>query len=397
MGLDLRTMMVMVAILCLLLAGLLALVGLHAGHARGVRQWALANLCIGLGLGLAISQTVQVGSWLVIPGATLIALGMGLQYGGLRRFLGAPTDRRLPWVFALLVGAQTLWFTLIQPDAALRAILNSLAFALISLASARRLFVRASAPLRTAYWLTGASFALLALVFCARAIFISLSSESYGLYAHVPINPLSFFLGSITQLGLTFGFVLMLNYRLADELQTLASVDALTGAYNRRSLEAELAAKLAHCSRKGEVMAAMMIDVDHFKAVNDTYGHIAGDEVLRRLAAVVKKSIRANDYFARYGGEEFSVLLPSTSAREAWRLAERLRQTFGETVVSVAGQDIRTTISIGIADSSHAAQDTTPLLDLADRALYRAKQEGRNRTVVRTQESGIEAMVATAA
>jgi diguanylate cyclase (GGDEF)-like protein len=186
----------------------------------------------------------------------------------------------------------------------------------------------------------------------------------------------------LAQLCLTFGFVLMLNYRLANDLNDLAMHDALTGAFNRRSLETELVRMLARCSRTGDVIAVIMMDVDHFKTVNDRHGHAAGDEVLRRLSAVAQDSIRTEDFFARYGGEEFCIVLPSTTAEKARDLAERLRRNYAEMTVRYADQAIQSTVSIGIADSRQSGVSMDCLLNYADQALYRAKREGRNRSLI---------------
>lgn len=382
MNLDLRTMMVMIAVLAFLFSGLLALAGLHAGKIRGIRQWALASLCISAGLVSSIIQTLTPTSWVVVGGATLVAAGIGLQYAGIRAFKEESYDWRAPLALVGLVFAQTFWFTFVHPDISLRAIANSVAFALMCIVCANALLIRIKPPLRTAYWFTGMAFAAFALVFVARVVVIAVAPPgSYGLYSPMLINPVTFFAGSIIQLCLTFGFVLMLNYRLATELQELAAHDSLTGAFNRRSLEKEAERLLARCARTGDTLAVMMLDVDHFKTINDRFGHPVGDEVLLRLAKIAQDSIRTDDYFARYGGEEFCILLPSSKEEDGTGLAERLRQSYAELAMEFDGEILHSTISIGIADSSNTGPGFPALLAAADQALYRAKQEGRNRVV----------------
>ena len=261
----------------------------------------------------------------------------------------------------------------------MRAIANSVIFAWINLACARELLLHAQPPLRTAYRLTGGSFALFALFFLVRAVYVgAISADGYGLYAQLSINPLSFFIGSVIQLTLVFGFVLMINYQIAGDLQKLAAHDSLTGALNRRSLEEVFSRLCALYARSGGVLSVMMLDVDYFKRVNDQYGHLLGDEVLRQLAILVRQNIRQQDYFARYGGEEFCILLPGTSAPEAVLLAERLRQACGAAPVRAGTVDVDSTISIGVADSAQAGLDCARLIAAADHALYQAKQAGRN-------------------
>lgn len=381
MNLDLRTMVIIISALSLMLSGLLALAGLHAGYARGVKHWAAANLCISAGLSFAIMPlTPETAGWWLVSGATLLSAGTGLQFVGIQAFMEQKSDWRIPLLITTVMLSQTLWFAVIHPDIIGRTIANSLVFALVNAACARMLLIPANPPLRTAYWLTGASFAALALLFFIRAmVYVFSPPHVSGLYVQLPINKFTFFLGSIIQLSLSFGFVLMLNYRLAGELQHLAARDFLTGAFNRRSLEQEAVQLLARSSRKNDVLAAMMVDVDHFKSINDRYGHAAGDKMLRHLTGIAQGTIRSGDYFSRYGGEEFCILLPSIDSEQALAVAERLRKRYEETPMRYGEESIRSTISIGIADSRHTGYSLTELLSSADKALYRAKQMGRNR------------------
>lgn len=304
MNLDVRTMMVMISALNLLFAGLLTLAGLHAVNARGVQHWAIGSLYIGLGLGFSYTQQELVGSaWVLVFGATLMAAGIGLQFNGIQAFKKGVCNSSIPWLLAGLVFTQNLWFDVLHPDVHARVVANSLVFALANAVCARALLIRIEQPLRTAYWFTGGSFAVVAIMFLTRAVMVFLAPpHTYGLYSQTPINPATFFIGSMAQMCLAFGLVLMLNYRLASDLQKLASSDSLTGALNRRSLEQEAARLSARCTRTGDALAVMMIDVDHFKSINDRYGHPAGDEVLKRLTALANQAIRIDDYFARYGG-----------------------------------------------------------------------------------------------
>jgi len=388
--LDIRTMMVMVSVLTLLFSGLLALAGLHAGNIRGMRQWALASMCISLSMGLAYTQQTPPGNgWVVLCGATLVAIGMGLQLNGIKAFKEERSNWRLSSVLIGLVFVQSFWFSIIDPDVQVRAIVNSLAFAAMNAFCARALLVRIESPLRTAYWFTGAAFTVQAIMFLIRtAMVLSVPAGTYGIYAHLAINPVSFFIVSITQLCLTFGFVLMLNYRLATDLHKLASRDALTGALNRRSLETEAACIETRYLRTGDTLAVMLLDVDHFKSINDAYGHPVGDVVLQKLTAVIQDAVRTCDCFARYGGEEFCLLLPSTTEEQAQVMAERLRRAYAAMTIEVGGNILRSTISTGIADSTRAGLAFPGLVAAADQAMYRAKQDGRNRVVRYSELAG---------
>jgi diguanylate cyclase (GGDEF)-like protein len=165
--------------------------------------------------------------------------------------------------------------------------------------------------------------------------------------------------------------------------------DALTGWNNRRYLQVRMKEELARASRDGRNLVCLMLDIDHFKRVNDSYGHIAGDAVLRELAQRIEIEIRASDVAARYGGEEFVVLLPDTNTADAARLAERVRDAVGNTpFVLPGGEEVGVTVSIGIAEFEVARGETDlktlgeTLIAQADVALYKAKSAGRDRVVV---------------
>ncbi len=316
----------------------------------------------------------------IVSGATLLAIGIALQFTGIQSFKGARVHNRLAVAFVAVIALQTFWFEFIQPDIAIRSIANSMVLASGYAACAYALLIRVQQPLRTAYWFTGLLFALLAAVLLARAVMIWHSHlDSYGLYANIPLNPLTFLIVCMLQAGVTFGFLLMLNYQLVAEIQKVASRDTLTGAFNRRRLEEESTRLQSRCKRTGDTFAVMLIDIDQFKHINDNYGHPVGDEVLRNLAAIAQASIRTEDYFARYGGDEFCILLPSTSVEEAFGLAERLRLSYATRMRSVAGFTLDSTVSIGVADSSLCGMDFQDMIAAADAALYEAKQAGRNR------------------
>ena len=154
-----------------------------------------------------------------------------------------------------------------------------------------------------------------------------------------------------------------------------STIDPLTGLINRRTLDDVLQKWTA----KEKEFAAIMLDIDHFKNVNDTYGHAIGDEVLKYLAKNMKKATREQDICCRFGGEEFIILLPETTAQDAYAIAERLRQTLEKTN-SPCGRPI--TFSAGVASFPKIAANSTDLLELVDNALYEAKRTGRNRVII---------------
>ncbi|GGE36685.1 hypothetical protein GCM10007421_08190 [Halopseudomonas oceani] len=165
------------------------------------------------------------------------------------------------------------------------------------------------------------------------------------------------------------------------QLTAQASTDPLTGAYNRRYLFELLSAEYARARRSAAAISVLLIDLDHFKRVNDNYGHDAGDAVLREFVERARNSVRSSDRICRYGGEEFVVLLPDCEAEGAMVLAERLRLSVAATPIQHAGHTILVTVSIGVAMLSSTDTEQS-LLKRADQALYRAKNDGRNRSVL---------------
>ena len=163
-----------------------------------------------------------------------------------------------------------------------------------------------------------------------------------------------------------------------DDLKRRASIDGLTRLWNRAAILELLDAQLARAER-GAQLCILMIDVDHFKAVNDTYGHPAGDQVLAELAVRIRRALRASDAVGRYGGEEFIVLLDDCGIEGAKTIADRIRQDVCRSAVTVNGVDLRLTVSIGLTEYKPERRSRNTLVAAADAALYRAKHDGRNR------------------
>jgi diguanylate cyclase (GGDEF)-like protein/PAS domain S-box-containing protein len=162
-------------------------------------------------------------------------------------------------------------------------------------------------------------------------------------------------------------------------LVRLATTDGLTGLFNRRRFMEAGEAELGRAGRFGHVTSLIMFDVDHFKAVNDTMGHAAGDAVLASLARTARETLRAVDILGRIGGEEFAALLPETGIEEALGVAERLRAAVAAAVAEFEGSRLAVTVSLGAAECAGSGESLDSLLGRADAALYRAKQAGRNR------------------
>jgi diguanylate cyclase (GGDEF)-like protein len=187
-----------------------------------------------------------------------------------------------------------------------------------------------------------------------------------------------------------FGLSTVLRFSLADadELAALERVynaaikDGLTGIFNRKYLEERLDAEIAYAVRQATALSIAILDVDHFKKVNDTFGHLGGDAVLKRVAEVLGEALRTEDVLARYGGEEFVVIARGLTAPQAVLMADRVRQQVAATEVAFEDKAIKVTISAGVASLVCSAKpDKASLLGTADGRLYRAKEGGRNRVV----------------
>lgn len=230
-------------------------------------------------------------------------------------------------------------------------------------------------------------YGVLALVLFARAVqalsvapSTKISIDAQG-HSNVPLAILVMFLGgliNLAQIRLVLGRVLA-------QLTAQAQTDALTGAVNRRGLMRRLETLHARAAQGDHGYVVLMLDVDHFKAINDTHGHAEGDHVLKRVAQCLRDGLRVGDVVCRWGGEEFCVVLPRTRLAEAHALAERL------TLRVAATGTPRVTVSIGVAEAHAQKESIEDVIGRADDALYRAKAAGRNRVVVAAVAAGVPA------
>lgn len=172
-----------------------------------------------------------------------------------------------------------------------------------------------------------------------------------------------------------------------NELYEMGVIDALTNVYNKRFFLERVKEELSHTTRLGTALSLMMIDIDFFKKVNDTYGHLAGDHVLTKLAKIFQALTRHEDIVARYGGEEFAIVLRNTDEEGALLLAERIRNTVAGTPMKFEEKTINMSISVGIATASkkHPFENSDQFIAAADKCLYHSKENGRNRTTTLSQ------------
>ena len=215
-----------------------------------------------------------------------------------------------------------------------------------------------------------------------------ITSQSEFMYQNITIFPLASLTGKVDQICIVIYDVTdeAINSRgiksLNLKLEELSRMDGLTGLHNRRYWEEQLGVEFKRNKRSKVPSSLIMLDIDNFKIVNDTYGHSAGDEVIRAVAAVIKKATRETDISGRYGGEEFAIILPDTPEENVKFLADRIRRLIEKFTIVYEGQSISFTVSIGIAGFQTDFEDHVKWIDTADQALYQAKVSGRNVVVV---------------
>jgi diguanylate cyclase (GGDEF)-like protein len=378
MNLDPATLFLVLTVVGLMMAFWVCFMawGQPLGHA--LWAWALALLAyttshVILGLQAVLPELV-----FLVGGSTAYAIALVLMLQAVRRFQGRTHGGR--WYLAPLLLVPLLYATLVQYNT-LRVVSSSLIYAWqIGLIIATLLDPGQPQHGRGRYILVGA-FGTMMVVLLLRAGAAafgwidthSLSASSRGL------GPV-FLVSLCAVLSITLGFVYMTMERAEWRNFELAMKDMLTGLANRRAIGDQLASTVARAQRQGQYLSVLMMDIDHFKRVNDSYGHQAGDVVLRSVAQALQSRLRAQDQIGRFGGEEFLAILPDTSLDGALVLAEALRAAVEATPTQWGAHRIATTISIGVRGGAITGGDTADsLVAAADAALYRAKQGGRNR------------------
>lgn len=200
------------------------------------------------------------------------------------------------------------------------------------------------------------------------------------------INPNKFSQSRLLTLVLQELKVLMRLKWLNSETKYLSITDGLTGLYNRRYFQQAVEREFARARRYNTSLSIAMIDIDHFKKLNDNYGHQFGDKVIAEISSLVRSSLRKTDYVARYGGEEFVAILPETSLENAYIPFERLRKKVEDKIFEFEGKEVRSSVSIGIAAYTIDCNTETELIERADKALYEAKQTSRNLVIIYKNE-----------
>jgi len=369
----------------IIIAGLLALIcviimfALRRSFPRsiaGLATWAWATVVVvTCGLLFGLRGTIPDFFSIVLANTLLVAGAWGMIVA-MRRFGELPELPR--WLIAIGLAALAVsmaWFTYGQPLYQARLMIvtcvMTLLFSYLALLAWRVGKGSVAAGVTALASATTALFAALRF----GSILLAIDAPQ-GLFDKSTFQMLYLAAFNVTVLISTVGFMLMANERLRETLEYLASHDVLSGAFGRRAFLEMAEVELTRSLRNGRPLALLMLDLDHFKAVNDRYGHLVGDRVIADFSRRTQKILRRQDLLGRYGGEEFVALLPETGLDEARNVAERICQGVR------GGDDLPpNTLSIG-APQAYPRMPLNPLLMAADPALYKAKANGRNRVEV---------------
>lgn len=388
MNLDVPTLIAMLVLGHLVLVVELWFVRHLTKAEPALRDWTLGVAATLLGLSVMTLRPLLPALPAVWLGSAALLLGFWMYTRAVYRFIGEQVEPRwMAYVFGITL---VMLILVIQQPGAVRVAFNSVVSVAMLTPAALLIWrhrERAGPALRIVGWTLG----LTALAIAARAVDATVHPQIYdGTVPTHAFNVLLFVVAFLNMLGAGFGFVLACFDRAERRMRELATYDALTGCVNRAGADALLANALARGRRDATPVAYVVLDIDHFKRINDEHGHHSGDEALRQFSHAVRGRLRAADSFSRIGGEEFALLLPATDAAGALRCAEAARIAVESLMLhSVTGVAFTLTVSAGVtvvAPGDHVEPEQ--VYQDADAALYAAKRGGRNRVQFATGTAG---------
>ncbi len=356
------------------------------GDMPGVRWWSIGLAVQALGVVIRASNPIESDAIGIVGINVLILGGQFILLYGLCRFAGRPmfVKTTIATLAALVVGL--FYFTAIEDSllartvmfAAVLAVGCGLQFSLLP-PIARREGWAGVVVLVIAYGLTFVGITLRGIalaIYGVSAVGHMQLGETLSLGGRQAITSL---IATAIATGYSYGYILLVTSRSRWQLRQMAILDALTGAPNRRAFDAEIMHAALRVRRDKTRLGLALLDLDHFKQVNDTYGHAAGDALLRHFAAVVRETLRETDFFARIGGEEFALVVTDAGFDSIHLAAERIRAEVEQRAMALPdGAAVRITVSAGTAVAEPGDGDVEALYRAADAALYRAKAHGRN-------------------
>lgn len=377
MTLHIPTIVVLL-LLCAVLMALVLWLGPKTDHKDGLGKWICGLCVVAIAWSFFASRETAPNFVAVVLANTTMMAGLCLQVAALLEF----GQRRPPLWLAL---PPLIVFAILSPVRD-----NFVAYTLIaSFSQALPLFALGFYAWRfgdgAARWPMAFFYAAGGFTLSLRAVVSSFLPEAeLSLFQSNRLSSTTFIIMFAMTITGSFGYLEMRRQRSETALRHLASFDALTNLFNRRSFMDLSERALSRARRNNESIALLMLDIDHFKKVNDNYGHVVGDQVLAAVANSAQHSLRKEDLLGRYGGEEFCALLPNTNLEQASAIAERIRA--GVEALSIPGVAQAITVSIGITlMDCHEKASLSAGIERADVAMYRAKEEGRNRVRIELQ------------
>jgi diguanylate cyclase (GGDEF)-like protein len=346
---------------------------------ESARFWTASALMAAVGALVAMLGRQQQSLSILICGGSVIVFAICLSAMGIRRFYDRPVSWRTTALITGFTFAGMLFFVFVRDNVTARVLIYSVGETLPLVLTLNLLFSVKDGRAHPGARLAGIVATVVVAMFAVR-VGGQLSGFDFAFTQSGYVLPLFLMLLLFLSMAFNFGFLLMAVDRLRSEVADLALLDDLTGVANRRHLMRRLAEECARSGRSREPFALLMVDLDGFKAVNDNHGHAAGDACLCRFTRMALERLRPGDMLARTGGDEFCIVLPSSTLREGVMIARRMIEMCREEVATASEAFVPITVSIGVAQWS-AQVDGFPdrLMAQADRALYVAKKEGRNR------------------
>ena len=319
----------------------------------------------------------------LLAGGTLLIFAACLAAMGIKRFYGEPVSWRSSAAITGLSFAGIVLFMVGHDSLPMRILIYSLGQSIPLALTLRLLLSRQVGRENPGARLAGIVAILMISLYVIRTVATLLSGGNFSIFQSNPLQWVLVLTLIFLSMSLNFGFLLMAMDRLRNEVADLALLDDLTGVGNRRHLLQRLTEECARSERSGETFALLVIDLDGFKAINDTYGHAAGDACLQHFTLMAQTRLRPGDMLARTGGDEFCVVLPSSTLREGAMIARRVIEICREDAEGCVGADIPIAVSIGVAQwTRQMGAFPDRLIGAADHALYAAKNDGKNRHAV---------------
>jgi diguanylate cyclase (GGDEF)-like protein len=375
---DIRSALLVGAMLTLMIGLVLLVVGraLSPAYRPSIHWWVGATLLQPAGFVLLSLRDTLSPFLSILVANTFVALGMAAYVVALRLFFRLPSGRGPLLALVGVAMVASLFWGLVHPDLTRRLIAVSVVLALVLGTSASIIYREGRGAVRH---VAGLGFAGAAAIMAYRAVILLFDpGQVSNVFQLTHVQVLTYAVGSVLPVIGTVGFLLLCAERSQHELERAARVDYLTGCYNRRAIEELATRNIASARRHGVPLSVLVLDIDHFKHINDELGHAIGDLALVESVARIRTTLRAEDVLGRLGGEEFIVLMPCSDGASAVQAGERIRQSFSAQPLRLDGHERKVTLSIGVATLAPMDREFSQLLRRADRAMYAAKNAGRD-------------------